>query len=160
MKFLSSNNQNYTVCQKKGGAHKNIPAVKYCCDCKHYFCKECHVVHDSILEDHKVVDANSVNPSLICPTHFKSFTFYCSYCKKYLCDDCNKDEHKNANHKTSDLKDSSEKTIKNINDFENFILKDLYDKKEKVIGHLKDMIKNIEDDYTKFLNEKKISFRF
>ena len=155
MKFLSNNHINYNMCQKIGGAHKDIPALKYCCDCKRFFCNECCNIHDSFIGGHKFLDINKANLPNICPTHFKLSTFYCINCQKVLCDDCNIEEHKNSNHKIYDFKDLSKNLKKNIDDFENFITKDLREKKDKIVRHLKGLIKDIEDDYLKFLNKNK-----
>ena len=72
-------------CSTKG--HQEINAIKYCPECRKYFCNKCTDNHSKILEEHKIIDLNKDDKEDI-------FTNFCSIKNhknevEYFCKDHN-----------------------------------------------------------------------
>lgn len=153
LKLLNGNENDKYMCQKKGGAHKNIEAIKYCNSCKSFYCQECSNFHDEYLEGHELVAIDQVHLGQCkCESHNKLFKNYCYSCKISLCESCNLNEHKSLNHKIYDLTDLYKnaditKKMNNLEQFENYVSKELLENKNQIISHLKKMIEKLEKDY-------------
>lgn len=116
--------------------------INYLCHCGKFSDN-----YDDFLK--KFIVKNITNIEGKCTIHLQDFISYCMNCKENICKLCKNEKH--INHFIIDFPDFNLEEIKNnINDFENYILKYLFEIKENIILEYKTIIENIEKEYMNF----------
>ena len=142
------NNSNKTTELKCSDCNKNnlnLNEIFYCKNCNKTICSNCILNHF----DHLKLSLDKINN--YCFNHNENlFEYYCENCKKNLCEKCLNDhnEHKYTIRKLNKNFDDDDRTNNN-NDI--LILeksiKEIFNKKERVINLLKKLINKINEDY-------------
>ena len=74
--------------------HENeIPASKYCEDCKLLLCESCLKSHENIGKEHSILELSNIYFVFCINHHKQKLSYYCYNCKYELCEKC-KNSHK------------------------------------------------------------------
>ena len=90
--------------------HENeIPASKYCEDCKLLLCESCLKSHEKIGKEHKILELSNIYFVFCINHHKQKLSYYCYNCKYEVCEKC-KNSHKShvclENKKINEVLDS------------------------------------------------------